>query len=112
MVTAGKKKFISDFGTTTDNPDPETQKILSDLQLVRIQYENNSFINDISARKSFGKCIFDFTLVWLLMVLVIFIAVGKGCLYYSDNILITFLTTTTATAVGLLVIVFKYLFKK
>jgi hypothetical protein len=107
-----KKKFVSDFGTATDNPDQETTKILSDLHLTRFQYENDSFINDITARKSFGKCIFDFTLTWLLMVLVIFIAVGKDCLHCSDNILITFLTTTTATAVGLLVIVFKYLFKK
>jgi hypothetical protein len=50
--------------------------------------------------------------MWLFLVLGIFIAVGKGSLVYSDSVIITLLTTTTANVLGLVAIVANYLFKK
>lgn len=112
MSSRTKIHLDNELFTQTKKPDEKTKSSVQKLKDERFKHETDGIVNDISARKSFSKCIFDFTLVWLLMVLVIFIAVGKGCLFYSDKVLITFLTTTTATAVGLLVIVFKYLFFK
>jgi hypothetical protein len=81
-----------------------------DLEREEFQIRNQSAGNDMEARKNFGQGIFNFTMVWLIAILLIFIWVGLGRLHYSDTVLVTFITTTTASAVGFLVIVFNYLF--
>lgn len=55
---------------------------------------------------------FTVTVLWLLFVLLIFIAYGQGKLHFPDGVMITFLTTTTANTLAFLTIIFKYLFHK
>jgi hypothetical protein len=72
--------------------------------------------NDIKEQDSFERKVYAyrvFTLIcfWLLAVIIIMVADGKGDLHYSDTVIITLLTTTTANVIGLFAIVNNYLFK-
>jgi cytochrome c biogenesis protein CcdA len=66
---------------------------------------------DKAERKSYASTITAIVCLWLVFVAIVFVASGKGNLHYSDNVLITLLTTTTANVIGLFVIVANYLFK-
>lgn len=65
---------------------------------------------DKNERKVYANLSFTLVAMWLVMVLVIFVAIGKGDLYYSENVIITLLTTTTINIIGIFLIVARYLF--
>ncbi|TDQ11900.1 hypothetical protein [Pedobacter metabolipauper] len=82
-------------------------------QYVRAKKLQNDVVEqDKNERKDYASVLVTITTIWLAMVLIIFIAIGKGDLIYSDSVIITLLTTTTANVISLLVIVANYLFKK
>jgi hypothetical protein len=73
---------------------------------------NDIIEQDKNERKDYANVLFTMTTIWLFLVLGIFISVGRGVLVYSDSVIITLLSTTTANVVGLVIIVANYLFKK
>jgi len=80
---------------------------------IRSQRLQNDIVEqDKNERKDYANVLFTVTIIWLFLVLGIFISVGRGILVYSDSVIITLLTTTTANVVGLVIIVANYLFKK
>jgi hypothetical protein len=81
-----------------------------DIRSQRLQ--NDIIEQDKNERKDYATVLFTVTIMWLFLVLGIFISVGKGMLVYSDSVIITLLTTTTANVLGLVAIVANYLFKK
>jgi len=66
--------------------------------------------DDKNERKHYTSLIFTLVAMWLIMVLVVFVATGKGFLKYSDSVIITLLATTTVNVIGLFVIVANYLY--
>jgi hypothetical protein len=72
--------------------------------------DNDIKEQDKNERKVYANLIFTLVTMWLTIVLVIFVAIGQNKLSYSDSVIITLLTTTTANVITLFVLVTKYLF--
>ncbi|MTD67697.1 hypothetical protein [Flavobacterium sp. LC2016-13] len=72
-------------------------------------------IQDREERKKYAKRTFSFLVVFTFTVLGIVIAVGLDnwiCFHLSDTVLITLITTSLASIVGIFAIVMRYLFKQ
>lgn len=68
--------------------------------------------NDVEARKTYGGYVIKMAGGWLLFVGLILLLVGGSPMFYlSDTVLQYLLVNATATVLGLLVIVLKYIFK-
>lgn len=65
---------------------------------------------DRKERKVYANLCFTLITIWLTMVLLIFVAIGKKSLVYSDNVIVTLLTTTTIEVIGIFLIIARYLF--
>ncbi len=68
--------------------------------------------DDNASRRDFSRQIFAVTVVWMFLVLLVVFHAGKGSLHFSDTVLITLITTTTANVFGFMYIVVKYLFNE
>ena len=66
---------------------------------------------DKEERRLYAYRVFALICIWLACVMIVIVATGKGDLHYSDTVLVTLLTTTTANVIGLFAIVNSYLFK-
>jgi hypothetical protein len=80
------------------------------------QWRSQRLDNDIKEqdkdeRKSYAYKVFALISMWLACVILIIIGAGNGNLHYSDTVMVTLLTTTTANVIGLFAIVNGYLFK-
>lgn len=70
---------------------------------------------DRKERKKYALLVFVFLVFFTLIVLGIIISHGWNnftCFYLSDTVLITLITTSLATVVGIFLIVMRYLFKQ
>lgn len=109
----------------SEKPDHCTQEELDDfvrqqdLEQKRIetaikQHELTQRTEEHSQRVGFAKKMFWLISVWLFCILLVVVAAGSNCKYFSldlsDRVLITLLTSTTVTVLGLFVTVLKYLF--
>ncbi len=74
------------------------------------QLDNDGLAQDMDERKLYAHRIFVLVCMWLFLVSLVFVADGNGNLHYSDSVIITLLTTTTANVIGLFILVTKYLF--
>ncbi|MEI6946614.1 hypothetical protein V9K67_05385 [Paraflavisolibacter sp. H34] len=68
--------------------------------------------DDNIGRKRYAELIFAITVIWLFIILMIVIQCGKGTLRLSDAVLITLITTTTASVFGFFLLVVNYYFNK
>jgi len=84
----------------------------ADLKREKERQELMSMIQDREQRKTFADKIFTVTVIYIAVVLFILIACGFSRLQFSDTVLITLLSTTTANILSLLVIVFNHIFPK
>ena len=108
-----KEKQVNQEGTHVKNNNNENVE-KDDLEFEKInelKIENQNQFQNIGLRKEYAKKIFILICAYLIVVTV-FIAES---LFFpsnrlSDSVLITLLSTTTITVVGLFVIVTKYLF--
>jgi hypothetical protein len=66
--------------------------------------------NDNSNRDLLTRQIFQFIASWMIFVLLILVYTGKGDLKFSDTVIVTFISTTTANVLGFGIIVANYLF--
>lgn len=98
------------------NEGNETDFVVDELQrlkkLVNERYKDESdhrkTIYDL--RKKYIPKLFWMVVVWLIFVSLIVVFTALGCLQLSDAVLIALITTTTATVLGIFVIVAKWLF--
>lgn len=81
-----------------------------ELQKRGIGLELKGYEDEIEARRWLVKATFWVSVLWLIAVLLIFLHYGRGVLKFSDGVVITFLTTTTANTLAFLTIIFRYLF--
>lgn len=86
-------------------------------ELFGIHVENGKLRNlilkeDMGARKKYAKALFIMICIWLGVVLAVTITVGIGWLVLSDAVLITMISTTTGSVLGLFVIVARYFYRQ
>ena|ERR1700744_4172227 len=73
--------------------------------------DNDIKQQDMDERKLYAHRVFALICLWLACVMLVIISSGNGNLHYSDTVMVTLLTTTTANVIGLFAIVNNYLFK-
>ena len=72
--------------------------------------DNDIKEQDKDERKTYAERSFSLVSLWLLLIMVIMIAIGLDKMHFSDNVIITLLTTTTVEVIGIYFIVSRYLF--
>lgn len=97
--------------SSTSEVKERAQDELDKEDLRKKQLANDGIMQDMGERKEYTHKIFVLICFWLVLVGILLIASGNGNLHYSDTVLITLLTTTTANVIGLFVFVAKYLFQ-
>lgn len=94
-------------------------KTISDVQqktieTALIKHELDQRKSEHAQRVSFASKLFILIRVWLIVILLILIAAGSDCKYFSlevsDQVLIALLTTTTVSVLGLFITVLRYVF--
>ncbi len=88
----------------------ELEKQALELQLLKAQIRK--FEDDNEGRREFSRNIFAVTVVWMFLVLMIVIQCAVGKWRLSDSVLVALITTTTATVIGIFIIVANYLFNR
>lgn len=88
----------------------ELEQQALELQLLKAQIRK--FEDDNEGRKEFSRNIFTVTVMWMFLVLMIVIQCANGKWHLSDSVLIALVTTTTATVIGIFIIVANYLFNR
>ena len=109
-------------GDIANEPDDATREEAQSLERERQQLENNALIQELkfkneehSQRIAYAKRIYTLIVAWLIFIGFVVICSGLKvllCQYFelSDKVIITLLTTTTVTVIGLFGTVLKYLF--
>ncbi|HEY0009326.1 MAG TPA: hypothetical protein VGB55_11425 [Tepidisphaeraceae bacterium] len=123
MATGDKPKLtVADISAPSEQPDTKAdqntkvERLYLEAaypeQLARLSIEDLK--QDIRERKAYADRIFRLISLWLAGVFWLVIAAGwtKGEFKLSDRVLITLLGATTASVIGLFVIVANYLFPK
>lgn len=121
--------------SSSEKPDKETELALSQLdidqkielkrleveyqrvKLARKQKELDNFQQDVDKREEYSNKLFRLISAWIFFVAVVVVIqglFGNTCLPHwfslNDSVLIALITTTTASIIGLFVIVAKYFF--
>jgi len=119
-----------DLATQRDKPaeDPDRGPLLREESYIdnrKRELELDDFKNTVQGRKHYARCAFWLVVVWLFLVLLTVWAASIKVItpsWYplwmplitsftiSDSVLVTLVTTTTANILGLLIIVFQYLY--
>ena len=103
------------FGSPSEASQPLYQSEINWLDEQRkdsIHLETlKSLKQDRKERRRYAEQIFTLISTWLFTVLFIMIINKKAGLMLSDSIIITLITTTTASVLGLFIVVINYLFK-
>lgn len=94
-----------------ENEKTEKNLIPKDFTEQRQMLENKRFENDTEYRNKLSNWVQNVTNYYLLAVFVIILFSQFRFIYLSDTILITLLGSTTATVLGLPLIVLKGMFK-
>jgi hypothetical protein len=93
---------------------PKGEKSTADLEKKFYKKSNKEKLKgdkqDREERKIYANLVFTLISIWLIVVVAIFVSCGQGNLKYSDSVLITLLTTTTANVIAIFHFVMKYLF--
>ncbi|HEY7772566.1 MAG TPA: hypothetical protein VIC26_05270 [Marinagarivorans sp.] len=109
-------------GEIDNEPDDATKEEEQSLERERKQLENNALIQELEFKKEehsqrikYAKRIYTLIVAWLVFIGFVVICSGLKVLLYeyfelSDKVIITLLTTTTVTVIGLFGTVLKYLF--
>lgn len=102
-----------------EKPDKQTTEEIASFDIASFDAESRRLDNqgkkqDIAAREKYASYIFILICVWLTAMLIVVILAGFGKKYgwfvLGDYVLISLITTTTASVVGVFVIVANYLF--
>lgn len=112
---------------TSSKPDSHTKAEVADLDFQEKVYQQKIKDNELKSaehrlkqrkkehkqRVSYASKIYWLSVVWLGVVTLITVASGIDIVPFglSDTVLITLLTTTTATVLGLFITVLRFLFK-
>ncbi len=77
----------------------------------REELYNKSLLNDIKLRAELTKKIFNMVATYIFIALILVALSGLGLMHLSDTVLVTLISTTLASVIGLLTFIVKYFFK-
>ena len=109
------KKTINRQGNDVTDRELQEKIYLQQMQQVEMRVAIARAVkleDDNASRRDFSRQIFAVTVVWMFLILLIVFHAGKGSLHFSDTVLVTLITTTTANVFGFMYIVVKYLFNE
>lgn len=105
-----------------NNADQRTSDEMRQYDKVKRGLENTAFYENIKARKRTARCLFWLIAFWLVSDMIVIFAQGMGHLYIpkvgsfnfvlTDRVLITLITSTTASVISLFAIVVRNLFPR
>lgn len=99
--------FKKNISTSTADLNEQIQQ--SELESKRLKNKDKK--TDIDLKKIYGESILGILIAWLFFVGIILIGqFGFGAYKFSDTVIITLITTTTANVIALPTIVLNYLF--
>ena len=109
---------LAEQPTHAPGPDDKTERESDRFDRARQEITIQGLQQDISERKTYAGRIFRLVVCWLFSIFVIVIAQGIRWPWMSryigfdlpESVLIALVTTTTASVVGILLIVTRYLF--
>lgn len=104
-----EEQRLQQEGNETDAVVDELEK-LKKLQNERYKDESDHWKTIYELRKQYIPYLFYMVVCWLVFVSVIIVLSGIEIIKFSDAVLIALITTTTATVLGIFVIVAKWLF--
>ena len=81
-------------------------------ELRKLTAEADKMVQDNLGRRRFSWAIFYVMVLWILIVLFVVVQCAIGHWHLSDSVLIALITTTTATVIGVFVVVANYLFNR
>jgi hypothetical protein len=99
----GSAKAVPFLDTETDYVDRELDREIKRAHIKTLQDNNDQ-------RRRYAVNTFLLTCCWIAVVIIIVILNGCGVLHLSDTVLVTLVTTTTASVFGFFLLVMKYLF--
>ncbi|AFI05165.1 hypothetical protein [Helicobacter cetorum] len=104
-----KQDEYNAFGETSRYDDIDNKKRLQELEKINQEMKWNEEIN--KQRKYWTKFIFGVIFTYIIVIILIFCAIGFGWLKYNDSSVVNiFLGTTSVHVIGLAYIVAKWLF--
>ncbi|HVG17232.1 MAG TPA: hypothetical protein VM935_19825 [Chitinophagaceae bacterium] len=109
------QKFNSRTAFASVERDVDEKRVLQlvkQQELRKVVAEADKMVQDNEGRRKFSWAIFIVMMVWMFMVLLVVIQCAKGKWALSDSVLIALITTTTATVIGIFIIVANYLFNR
>jgi hypothetical protein len=89
--------------------DLDKQNRLADLEQKREHLRSD--IQDREERKKFATRVYYLVSFFLAISILVLVISGTSRIDLSDNVMITFLSTTTVNVIGIFAIVMRYLFK-
>jgi len=110
-------KVKASVSKTIDSSNNDVEPLVEESTFVELlrrkkELDLEGYKDEISARRWLVDATFIVTVAWLICVICIFCKFGSGKYYFSDAVMITFLTTTTANTLAFLTIIFRYLFSR
>jgi hypothetical protein len=81
-------------------------------ELRKLTAEADKMVQDNQGRREFSRSIFRVTVAWMFLVLAVVCLCASSKWHLSDSVLIALITTTTATVIGIFIIVANYLFNR
>lgn len=101
-----KLKAISDnhLDNIPDEPDKKSQGEYSEL------VKAYGVITDIELRKVFAWVMIVIIIIWLIFVMVIIILLGANIIVLPETVMNFLITSTTADLLGIVYLIYKYLF--
>lgn len=112
------QRLTTILGNLKHSPPPKvTPDDWQTQELFLIKADNGKLVNlilkeDMNARRHYARALFIMICIWLGVVLGIVILVGLRVLALSEATLITLVSTTTASVIGLFAIVARYFYRQ
>lgn len=107
LLNAELNKWVATKTDTIEVGLSASEDTIKKAQLLEEYYSKKQ---DREQRKQFSFWIFLFVCVYMVLALIILILSGCKVLEFSNGVIVSLLTTTTANVIGLFAVVAKYLF--
>lgn len=109
---AGLVVATDDLQSERDEDEKRQLQLVKQQELRKLVAEADKMVQDNEGRRAFSRNIFTVTVIWLVFVMSVVVQSARKEWHLSDAVLIALITTTTATVVGIFLIVANYLFNR
>lgn len=110
QITLNADVLKSDIEAKSEPKDNKSRQEFEDLENKRKLLHNKSIEQDIEERKSYAETFTNLVTIWLFMIGIVVIGAGTGHMWFSENVMLALIGTSTFNLVGLLYVIANYLF--